>query len=162
MKYEKADLCQLGWLSCMGCCGNRFKDKFAVAKGIEKNTLEFESYQRTGRHKKEFMNRSMELRDSGICRNLVYDTERDRIICPLHPEENLGVELRHDHPKCDTLHVCKTSYLFNLWDKDTQTKFLRFVRKKKQTKELDWHSYSMKMVDGSLLEEFEGLDWDKR
>jgi hypothetical protein len=161
MNYEKTDLCQLGWLSCMGCCGHKFGDKHSVAKGIEKNTLEYHSFRRTGKSHKDFMLRSKELRDSGVCRNLVYDTERDRIFCPLHPEENTGKDIRDEHRHCDVLHLCKTAFLFNLWDKETKTEFLHFLRKKKQGKELDWHSYSMKMVDDSLLDEFEGMDWNR-
>lgn len=171
MKYEKTDLCQLGWLSCMGCCisnirtkgsdscGNNFKSKLDIAKGIQKNTLEFHYHTQKGKPLVDFMNRSKDLRESGICRNLVYDTEKDKVFCPLHPEENRGVDLRKEHHHCDILHLCKTAFLFNHWDVPTKTKFVKFLKEKQKAGELDWHSYSVAMQNDSLLDEFEGLDW---
>jgi hypothetical protein len=162
MKYEKSGLCQLGWLSCVGCCGHHFQGKLEVAKGIEKNTLEFRDHVSRGKDLKVFMNRSKDRRESGICRNAVYDVAKDKVFCPLHPEENSGVDLRKDHHYCDTLHLCKTAFLFEQWDRTTQARFLKFIREKKQNNELDWYSYSMKMADDSLLDEFEGLDWNTK
>lgn len=159
MKYEKTELCQLGWLSCVGCCGHHFRDKLDVARGIHKNTLEFKDHVLRGKDLKEFMNRSKDRRESGICRNAIYDVDKDKVFCPLHPEENQGVDLRKEHHYCDTLHLCKTSFLFEHWDAATQGKFLKFLREKRRKGELDWYKYSLKMVDDSLLDEFEGLDW---
>jgi hypothetical protein len=159
MKYAKSELCQLGWLSCMGCCGHHMKDKLSVAKGIEKNTLEFHRYRKEQRHPKEWMNRTHDLRESGICTNLIYDTEKDRIYCPLHPELNSGNDLRSDHRHCDILHVCKTAFFFDLWDDERKGHFIKFIKTKKKNGELDWYTYSTKMNDGTLMEEFEGLKW---
>jgi hypothetical protein len=144
----------------MGCCGHKFRDKLSVAKGIEKNTLEFGKHQQEGRQLHEFMNRTKDLRDCGVCRNLVYDVDTDKIHCPLHPEVHNGADLRIDHHYCDILHVCKTAFFFDLWDDERKKAFLNFLRKKKIRKELDWYTYSMRMADDSLLEEFEGLKWD--
>ncbi|MBW2967424.1 hypothetical protein KY362_02975 [Candidatus Woesearchaeota archaeon] len=161
MRYEKSSLCQLGWLSCMGCCGHHFKDKIEVAKGIEKNTLEYGWSVRKGQPVTEWINRSKDLRKSGVCRNLVYDVEKDVVYCPAHPEVNggAGKDPRLDHHYCDILHVCKTAFFFDLWDNDRKKEFTDFLKKKKKAGELDWYKYSMKMADDSLLEEFEGLRW---
>ena len=154
MEHIPSNLCQLNGLSCMGCCGHSFKSKLDVAKDIEKNTKEF------GRHdcKVKFMNRSQGLRSSGICHNLIYDVKEDTVHCPLHPKRNRGKELRHNHLTCDILHVCKTAFLFELWDENTKKKFISFLGKKKR-KGMCWHDYSMKMVKDELLDEFEGLNW---
>ncbi len=144
----------------MGCCGHGFRDKKSVAKGIEKNTLELRSHMKEGGDLKDWMNRSRDRRESGICRNLVYDVESDAIFCPCHPDVNYGVDLRIDHHYCDILHVCKTAFFFGLWDEGMKKEFLSFLRKKKSAGELDWFSYSMGMADDSLLAEFEGLRWD--
>lgn len=159
MRYVKSSLCQLGWLSCMGCCGHGFKGKRPVAEGIEKNTLEFREHAQKGRSLKEFMNRSKDLRQCGVCRNLVYDVEKDVVLCPVHPDMNSGVDLRIDHHYCDVLHVCKAAFFFDLWDDERKRDFLKFLKKKKKQGELDWYTYSMGMNDDSLLQEFEGLKW---
>jgi hypothetical protein len=160
MRYVKSSLCQLGWISCMGCCGHRFKDKHSVAQGIEKNTLEFRDHCRNGRDMTEFMNRSKDVRDCGVCRNLVYDPKADRLYCPLHPEMNQGVDLRIDHHYCDILHVCKTAFFFDLWGDELKNEFIKFLKNKRAKKELDWYAYSVGMANDTLLEEFEGLKWD--
>ena len=160
MRYVQSSLCQLGWLSCMGCCGNRFKDKLSVAQGIEKNTLEFKDHVLQGRQLKEFMNRSKDLRQCGVCRNLVYDVGRDVVYCPLHPAINQGIDLRIDHHYCDILHVCKAAFFFDLWDDGRKKEFISFLKKKKRAGELDWYTYSIGMANDTLLEEFEGLKWD--
>jgi hypothetical protein len=144
----------------MGCCGNKFRDKLSVAKGIEKNTLEFDHHRKEGRQLHEFMNRSKDLRQCGVCRNLVYDVGKDLVYCPLHPEQNRGQDLRINHHYCDILHVCKAAFFFDLWDDERKKEFLRFLRIKKNRGELDWYRYSMGMANDSLLEEFEGLKWD--
>ena len=141
----------------MGCCGREFKDKLSVAKGIEKNTLEFD------RHKdklRAFMDRSKDLRESGICRNLVYDVRRDMVYCPLHPDINQGKDLRVDHHFCDIMHVCRGAFLFEHWDDTMKNDFIKFLKVKKKKGALDWYAYSLGMADGSLVDEFEGLKWD--
>ena len=142
----------------MGCCGNRFKDKLSIAEGIQKNTLEFHSHTQKNRPVKDWMNRSKDTRDSGVCRNLIYDVNKNKIFCGAHPDVHLGVDLRIDHHYCDILHVCKTAFFFDLWEKDMKDDFIKFLRTKKK-QGLDWHSYSMGMADDSLLAEFEGLKW---
>lgn len=159
MRYVKSSLCQVAGLSCMGCCGHGFKGKKEVAEGIEKNTLEYMDHQDRGVGLREWMNRSKELRNSGVCRNLVYDVEKDRILCPLHPEVNNGEDFRVDHHYCDILHVCKTAFFFELWDDKMKNDFIRFIRSKRK-KGMSWYEYSMGMNDDSLLAEFEGLKWD--
>ncbi len=160
MKYIRSSLCQLGWLSCFGCCGHSFRDKKSVAKAIADNTVDFHRAKNSGVPVNEWMNREKDLHPSGVCYNLVYDHEKDEVFCPLHPERNGGHDHRIDHHSCDILHVCKTAFFFELWDKERQDAFLKFLRKKKRAGELDWYTYSLKMADDSLLEEFEGLKWD--
>jgi hypothetical protein len=159
MKYVKSGLCQLGWLSCMGCCGHGFKDKLSVAQGIEKNTLEHDAHVRAGKPLAEWVNRSKDLRECGVCRNLVYDVASDKVHCPAHPEAAGGEDHRLDHHHCDVLHVCKTSFFFDLWDDERKKQFLDFLRKKKKKEGLDWYTYSIGMNDDSILAEFEGLKW---
>ncbi|MFH1063815.1 MAG: hypothetical protein V1729_01910 [Candidatus Woesearchaeota archaeon] len=160
MMYEKSNLCQLGWVSCMGCCGHKFKSKLHVAQGIEKNTKEFNSHVQRGKPMKEFMNRTKDVRECGICANMTYDVKTDAIYCPLHPEVNQGVDLRIDHPYCDILHVCTTAYFYDLWDAERKKEFIKFLKKKRRDGNLDWYKYSIGMSDDSLLQEFEGLKWD--
>jgi len=158
MKHIPASLCQLDFLSCFGCCGNGMADKREIAKAITQNTLEFH---RSDVHVKVWGNRSKDLHPAGICRNLIYDKSSDSIYCPLHPEKNNGVDYRVDHHTCDILHVCKTAFFFDLWADDMKDSFLLFLKKKQDDGELDWYSYSKRMADDSLLEEFEGLDWSR-
>lgn len=160
MRYTKSNLCQLGWVSCIGCCGKEFKDKLAVAKGIEKNTIEYDRYAQQLRHPCEFMNRSKDLRECGICRNVVYNVDKDNLYCPLHPEMNDGVDHRIDHHHCDIMHVCKAAYFFDLWDKQMKEGFIKFLRQKRKDGKMDWYTYSKGMADDSLIDEFEGLKWD--
>jgi hypothetical protein len=160
MRYTKSNLCQLGWVSCVGCCGKEFKDKLSVAKGIEKNTLEYERHKKQSRHPKEWMNRSKELRECGVCRNVVYDAGKDALYCPLHPEMNDGVDHRIDHHRCDIMHVCKAAYFYDLWDDSMKKDFIRFLKQKKKEGKLDWYTYSKGMADDSLIDEFEGMKWD--
>jgi hypothetical protein len=143
----------------MGCCGHGFKDKRSVAEGIEKNTLELREHAQKGKSADSYMNRSKDLRKSGVCRNLVYDVDKDMVFCPVHPDVNSGVDLRIDHHYCDVLHVCKAAFFFDLWDKERKRDFLKFLKKKKKEGELDWYAYSMGMANDSLLQEFEGLKW---
>ena len=160
MRYAKSNVCQLGWISCMGCCGKEFKDKLSVAKGIEKNTLEYTTHKQQGKSHNEFMGRSKDLRDSGICRNLVYDLSRDMIFCPMHPEKNGGKDIRAEHKHCDVMHLCRAAFFYDLWGEEMKTDFIKFLKSKKKEGKLDWYAYSLGMADGSLLDEFEGLKWD--
>ncbi|HII71925.1 TPA: hypothetical protein HA265_04180 [Candidatus Woesearchaeota archaeon] len=160
MRHIPSGLCQLGWISCFGCCGHNFKDKETIAKAITKNTLEFHHHRRNNKSLVEFMNRHKDLRLAGICRNLVYDHKNGSIFCPLHPEQNKGKDHRIDHHYCDILHVCKTAFFYDLWDDKMKKDFIGFLRGKKKEGRLDWHSYSVGMANDSLLEEFEGLKWD--
>ncbi len=160
MKYAKSNLCQLGWISCVGCCGRKFSDKLSVAKGIEKNTLEFKHHRISGKDHTHFMNRSKDLRECGICFNVVYDVDKNSLYCPLHPEHNNGKDHRLDHHFCDIMHLCKTSFFFDLWDDERKEAFMKFLKTKKKKGELDWYTYSIGMANDSFLQEFEGMKWD--
>jgi hypothetical protein len=148
----------------MGCCGHHFSDKVTLAKDIEKNTIEYSRVHqeciKCKHHapKVDWIKQSKDLRASGVCRNLVYDVGKDMLGCPLHPEQNDGDDLRKEHLHCDTLYVCKTAFMFDLWDGSRQKAFLKFLKKKG----LDWHSYSLGMAGDELLDEFEGLDWEAK
>lgn len=142
----------------MGCCGHNFKDKKSVAEGINKNTIEYVDHQSRCISLKDWMNRNKDVRVSGICRNLIYDPDKDKIFCPVHPEENNGDDLRLDHNYCDTLHVCKTAFFYDLWDDKRKNQFIQFIRKKKKDG-MCWYEYSIGMANDSLLAEFEGLKW---
>lgn len=162
MRHAESALCQIGWLSCMGCCGHHFQDKLSVAKGIEKNTLEYGWAVKKGEPVVQWLNRSKDLRKSGVCRNLVYDVDKDKVYCPAHPAVHglhEGKDPRLNHHHCDILHVCKTAFFYDLWEADRKKEFMDFLRHKKKAGELDWYTYSIKMADDSLLEEFEGLRW---
>jgi len=143
----------------MGCCGHGFGDKLAVAEGIQKNTLEYHYHMNRGNEKADWMNRDKGVRKSGVCRNLIYDIEKDKVFCPCHPDVNYGVDLRIDHHFCDILHVCKTAFFYDLWDAERKAAFMKFLKDKRKKDGLDWYSYSMGMADDSFLKEFEGLDW---
>ena len=136
-------------------------EKKLIAKAITKNTLEFHRHKKTDKHIKTWMNREKDLHPTGICRNLIYEKKSDSIHCPLHPEKNKGTDHRTDHHTCDILHVCKAAFFYELWAPDMKKSFLKFIKNKSKSGELDWHSYSVKMADDSLLEEFEGLDWSR-
>ena len=160
MEYAKSNLCQLGWISCFGCCGHGFKEKKDIAKSITKNTLEFHNHKKTDLHIVDWLNRSKDRRKSGICKNLVFDHKTEDIVCPGHPEQNKGKDHRLEHNYCDVLHLCKTAFFYDLWESERQEAFIKFLKNKKKQGKIDWHSYSLGMTSDELLEEFEGLKWN--
>ncbi|MFH0978547.1 MAG: hypothetical protein V1837_04565 [Candidatus Woesearchaeota archaeon] len=143
MKYTHSRLCQINHTGCFGCCGHTFGSKDEADIAIKKNTLEFAEYT----DKREFMNRSQELRECGICRNLIR-LPNGKLGCPLHPAVN-EEDLRVGH--CDVEHLCKAAQLFDSWDEKKQKKFLRFIKKQK----LDWYDYSIKIDNDELINAFE-------
>jgi hypothetical protein len=161
IKHTKSHLCQIPELnlSCIGCCGRIISSKKDVEEALKKNTVEF----RSSSDIKKFIWRfePNKLRQCGICPNLVMDDVRkNKIFCPAHPEKNNDIEHREDY--CDTLHLCKTAFLFDLWDKETKKRFIALLKQKIKKKQLDWYSYSLRMDDDSLLIEFEDSKfWSK-
>lgn len=143
-------LCQLNG-GCLGCCGHGFPEKQELKEAIKKNTLEFQNLNpQTTLQLLKFRDRAhpYDLRN-GLCRNLIQ--KKDQLLCPLHPGQNQGNDLRINH--CDLDHLCLTAQEFNRWGRDTQQKFLFFIR----NKNLDSINYSLQMNRGELLQEFKNL-----
>jgi len=146
----ESKLCQLNG-GCMGCCGHDFISKKLVKEAIKLNTAEFKEVDPS---KEVSLIVFRERRDAydlrhGVCRNLI---ERDRqLLCPLHPALNNKKDLRVGH--CDLNYMCPSAKMFETWTKEKQNKFMKFIESKK----LDNISYSMKMGDNSLLQEFDNL-----
>lgn len=165
---EGINLCRLpGGLTCMGCCGLDFapqlgKDaKRAFIRSLLKSTHEF----RTASDKQAYkgLYPSYDLHDCGLCRRLVIDDgeadglDEDALVqrkhldmlCPLHPAQNHGEELRTG--ECDHDFMCATQRRFmGKWDETTRRDFVEFVMKR----DMDWFTYSVRMHDDSLLKEF--------
>ncbi|MBW2999508.1 hypothetical protein KY339_02445 [Candidatus Woesearchaeota archaeon] len=146
MPYTKSNICQIdeAQLSCMGCCGHNFKSKNELMEDLKKNTVEYTNCRDLG----EFIDRPRDLRLSGVCRNLIL--VKNRILCPLHPAVNGGIEYREG--VCDVWFVCKTAFVFDTWPRKKQMEFVEFLKKKN----LDWYDYSLGMINSTLLDEFEG------
>lgn len=147
MPYTKSILCQLN-NGCMGCCGRAFPSKEEIEKAIKKNTSEFKELNpQTEKELIRFRDRALsaDLRN-GVCRNLVQ--KDNKIICPLHPKQNNGKDLREGH--CDINYLCQTAKEFLIWPKHKQKRFLKFVK----DNGLGNIDYSIKMDKDSLLEEF--------
>lgn len=132
-------------LSCFGCCGNNYANKKKLMADIKKNTLEFENRKTmTG-----FMTRTKDLRPSGICASLIH--KNDKFYCPGHISIHGKRDYRNLDSDCDKDFVCRTFGLFQEWDKDKQKRFIDFIKSKK----VDSFTYSIKMDNNSLLNEFE-------
>lgn len=140
-------LCQLKELelSCFGCCGNEYSNKKKLIRDIKRNTIEFEK----SKSLSKYISRTTELRDSGICANLVF--KERKFFCPGHPKLNGNRDYRNLDPDCEKEHICKTYSLFQKWDKGKRQQFLSFLK----LKNLDSYIYSIKMDNTSLLKEFE-------
>ena len=151
MAMTISNVCFLGKLSCMGCCGRDYTSKKDIVEAIRKNTFEFED----SKSPEEFRDRidSKYLRDCGVCRNLIFsDKSAKSVKCPLHPAFNKakdGSDLREGH--CEIEYLCKAAFLFDLWDERKQIAFVKFIENKK----LNWFNYSMGMNDDSFVDEFE-------
>jgi hypothetical protein len=139
---DTSDACTIAGI-CVGCCGHTWTSRDAVLEALRKNTLEYS----IAKSDAEFLYRAAvgDLR-SGVCRNLVLCD--DEPLCPLHPGFK-GDDIRN----CNILHLCRTAYMFNTWDEDKKERFTCFVR----SKGMDWFERSVRMDDGSLLDEFLGL-----
>ena len=163
LAYTESSLCQLDdlKLSCIGCCGRIITDKTAVEKDLKCNTREHGRYHSTDI--KDFIWRfpPRDLRSCGLCPNLINDDVRKgKVHCPGHPKRNENADHRKDY--CDILHMCKTAFLFSIWDSDTKERFMRFLKHKTKKDKLDWYQYSIGMDSDSLLIEFEDSDfWHK-
>ncbi|MFH1510594.1 MAG: hypothetical protein ABIF10_02795 [Candidatus Woesearchaeota archaeon] len=142
MNHTKTSLCQINGWSCVGCCGHDFTTKEELAEAIRKNTAEYQDYS----DKKDFMNRSEDLRECGICRNVVFFDD-NHVGCPLHPEIN-SHDIREGY--CEIEHLCETAKAFDSWPKDRQERFIGFIEKKNP----DWYDYSLNIDNGKYLEEF--------
>jgi len=136
------NLCQFKNFSCFGCCGRDFGSKKEIKHTIRKNTLEYLEC----KDKREFGERSIYLRESGICRNLIF--RNNKIICPLHPNLNKGKDLR-DH-LCDKDYLCETLKKFKKMSSYKRKKFIEFVKSKNP----DWYDYSINIDNGNYLKEF--------
>lgn len=141
------NLCQLEELklSCFGCCGREHGTKKEVGEALVKNTFSYDN----AKDKKEWGKR-MEgyIRECGICYNLI--KRGNEVFCPLHPYRNYGKDIRDN--VCEKDYRCKAVFLFEeKWDDETRKKFIGFIK----SKHLDWYSYSIKMDNNSLVEEFE-------
>ncbi len=140
-------LCQLKELklSCFGCCGNEYSNKKKLIRDIRKNIKEFEKSKSLNR----YMSRTTELRDSGICSNLLF--KNAKFFCPGHPKLNGKKDYRDLDSDCEKEHICKTFHSFQKWDKEKQQQFLSFLK----LKNLDSYIYSIKMDNNTLLKAFE-------
>lgn len=132
----------------MGCCGYGFRSKEKIQEAVDENTKEFNSSNPITEEKFILFRdrrQKMDLRD-GVCRNLI--KEGGCFLCPLHPARHDGKDLRIGH--CDINYLCKTAEKFEGWDENKRKKFLQFI----EGKNMDNITYSIKMDDNSLLNEF--------
>jgi hypothetical protein len=140
-------LCQLNG-GCMGCCGHDFLSKNKTKEAITKNTKQFYSQNiKTKTAYLEFRDRyDITNLKNGVCRNLI--EKEGCFLCPLHPSLHKDEDLREGH--CDVNYLCKSAHEFSKWDEVKKKRFIDFIKKK----ELDNLSYSMKMDNNSLIDEF--------
>lgn len=137
-------LCQLMNHGCFGCCGNNFEGKIEVYSGIKENTNELKKINNLSKFKSRL--KKNEVKECGVCANLILKGKR--MLCPLHPMQNNGEDIREGH--CDINHLCKTAFHFKKWDTKTKNKFVRFVKSKKH----DWYDFSINADNGKMLDEF--------
>jgi hypothetical protein len=146
MKKLPEALCQLGNLSCMGCCTSiSVRSKKIVENQLIINTKRFKLI----KDPEQFTIDSGPDVDqkSDICKSLI--REKDKIFCPAHPMSpyTKGEDLRH---YCWKGYWCPTMKKYMKWSDEKKLKFIKFIK----SKNLDWHSYSQGMDTGSLYEEF--------
>lgn len=136
MKYTEVDLCRINGLSCFGCCGHHFKSKDEIIDALRKNEIEY-AFKKT---LTSFMKRDSNLRDCGVCRNIV--TLKDGTLgCPGHPKQ-CKKELR----TCDIMFECKASFYFkNEWTNNEKEKFFEHI------KDMDNIDYSIFMSDDNKV-----------
>ncbi len=137
------NLCQLGNLSCFGCCGRDWTTEKEVLLQIGINS---DVYKHVSRE--DFSRRGEKvLSDCGGCKSLI--KKDDRVVCGLHPELNDGKDYRDK--VCEKNYLCNAFKKFMKWDKKKQDKFVKFILKKKLS---NW-DYSIGMDSDSFLKEFE-------
>lgn len=152
MPKTHSSICVIGDLTCMGCCGRDYKPRKELEDGIYKNTLEFKKI----KDRPTFIKRkdAEYLRSCGVCRNIIFtDETKTKVCCPVHPafnEPGDTTDLREGH--CEIEYLCKVSFLYDLWDKDKQKAFIKFIQKKN----LDWYTFSIGMDNDSFVDEFDG------
>ena len=136
------NLCQFH-TGCFGCCGHTFGTKEDVCETIKKNMVEFRAAQSID----SFATRQSGLRSCGICVNI--GVIEGKIGCLVHPLRNKNKDLRIGY--CDNAYLCETQYSFLSWPDEKQQAFLRFITDRNP----DYHEYSIRIDNGSLLLEFE-------
>lgn len=148
--YNFTILCQLNG-GCFGCCGHDFGTKEELKKALEENITELKLINpKTELELLQFRDRFpvLDLK-YGLCHNLIQ--KEAQFICPLHPAQNKGKDLRVGH--CDINYLCPTAQAFARWDEAQQKQFLIFIEQQK----LDNIDYSLKMDNHSLMKEFEKI-----
>jgi hypothetical protein len=150
MDYKKSDICVIGDLICMGCCGDNYTNREEIIEAIRRNTGEYKE----SKSKKDFMNRhdADAVRKCGVCRNVIFsDDSKKQVMCPLHPifnEDGDSKDIRDGH--CDIYYLCKAAFCFSMWDEKKRRAFVSFILKKKP----DWYEFSMGMDSDTYLNEF--------
>ncbi len=151
MKRTISNVCVIGNLTCMGCCGRDYTNRKELTEAIWKNTLEFSHL----KDRKAFIERfeAKYLRECGVCRNVIFaDKKKTKVMCPGHPafnEKGNKADLREGH--CEVEYLCSAARAFSGWNDEKKDRFIRFI----QDKKLDWYDFSMGMDNDSLLKEFE-------
>ncbi|MGM5487488.1 MAG: hypothetical protein ACQESG_00910 [Nanobdellota archaeon] len=145
MERTVSEVCVIGDLICMGCCGRDYGSFEEVCEGIRQNTREFRYY----KNLEEFRDRAQCLRPCGVCRNVIFTDESEtQVMCPLHPEIH-GSDKRVGH--CEVKYLCATAKQFKEWDAKIQGAFIEFIK----NKNLDWFTFSMGMDSDEFLHEFQ-------
>jgi hypothetical protein len=145
MKTPEA-LCQLGNLSCMGCCTSiRVRDKKVTETNLIINTKRFKLVKDPDKFSKE-SGYDVEPK-SDMCKTLI--KEGNKVFCPAHPMSpyTKGKDMRHF---CDKKYWCPTMKRYLKWDNEIKEDFIKFIKSKK----LDWYAYSKGMDNDSFLIEF--------
>jgi hypothetical protein len=140
-------LCQLGNLSCMGCCTEtKVQSRKITESQLIINTERFNLI----KDPEEFSKDSGPNVDkkSSMCKTLI--KEGDKVFCPAHPMSKYtgGKDMRHF---CWKDYWCPTMKRYLKMDEKTKEDFVKFIK----SKELDWYSYSVGMDSGNLFREFE-------
>jgi hypothetical protein len=138
-------LCQLNG-GCMGCCGHDFESAQKIKLAIDLNTKELENHPDLIEFRDRVHSRDLRY---GVCRNLVCKDKQ--LLCPLHPKLNNNKDLRVGH--CNINYLCNAAKAYQDWPQEKQQKFLEFIKKQN----LDNITYSIKMDNNSMLEEFNSL-----
>ena len=147
----EVNLCQYG-SGCFGCCGENYGKKEDVWEGLERNTQEFHDYRRYSQLI-AFRDRygPAQRTNCGLCPNVIM-MDNGKLGCPLHPQLNLGMDLRMGF--CNNSYFCGTYRNYLAWEEGKRQRFIAFLARKK----LDWYDYSNGMINGTLRKEFERLE----